>query len=446
MATLSPGPNGNGWFTGPVTAHFTCVDPASGVDSCPADIVTPAAGITTVSETVTDKAGNRATTASEPIRIDTGAPNISARLAPPPNANGWNNTPVTVHFICADAVAGIQTCPPDQLISGDGADQSVSATTIDLAGNSAVVFTKVSIDRTPPTLMLTSPGDGTTLLTPNVTAAGTVSDDLSGLAGVICNGVPATLSGGRMGCGVSLQRGNNSITAIATDLAGNTTSAALGVKYARVPVVKISAPAENGYLNISPTAVTGTVDDDTATVTSNSVPAPSANGSFSIALPIAEGPNIITATAMSQEGAVGTTSLTVTLDTTPPHVTITSPPDQFVTTDSTISIAGIVNDLVVGTVNEEQAQVSVNGASAEVANRTFLAPAVPLAIGPNTIQAIGRDRVGNSATTQVTIVRREATTPHIKLISGNNQSAAIGSLAPEPLLVAVADAMGNPVP
>src|SRR5207247_234517 len=170
-----------------------------------------------------------------------------------------------------------------------------------------------------------------------------------------------------------------------------------GVEYAPVPSVTILAPQSSSYLNISPTTVSGVVDDPNAVVTVNSIPAPTANGAFSVVLPLAEGPNVITATATTPEGAVGTASLTATLDTTPPHVTITSPPDQFVTTDSSISVAGNVNDIVVGTVNEQQAQVSVNGANASVANRTFLAINVPLDLGPNTIRAIGLDRAGNAA-------------------------------------------------
>src|SRR5205823_4181606 len=121
---------------------------------------------------------------------------------------------------------------------------------------------------------------------------------------------------------------------------------------------------------------------------------------------IAEGPNIITATATTPTGAAGTASIEINLDTTPPHVTITSPPDQFETMDATITVSGIVNDIVVGTVNEQQAQVRVNGADAQVANRMFLATGVPLAIGPNVIQAVARDRVGNAATTQITVVRK----------------------------------------
>src|SRR5439155_563653 len=257
-----------------------------------------------------------------------------------------------------------------------------------------------------PTLVFSSPADGAKLLTPTASVKAGVTDDLSGIAGVTCDGAPAIVAGGSLACGVALARGANTITAVATDVAGNSSAVSVGVEYAPVPSVTILAPQSSSYLNISPTTVSGVVDDPNAVVTVNSIPAPTANGAFSVVLPLAEGPNVITATATTPEGAVGTASLTATLDTTPPHVTITSPPDQFVTTDSSISVAGNVNDIVVGTVNEQQAQVVVNGANAQVANRSFLASDVALVIGPNTVLAIALDRVGNGATTQVTVVRQ----------------------------------------
>ncbi|MGI8743072.1 MAG: hypothetical protein ACR2NN_10995 [Bryobacteraceae bacterium] len=164
-------------------------------------------------------------------------------------------------------------------------------------------------------------------------------------------------------------------------------------------------------------------------------------------VPLAEGPNILTATATSASGAVGTASIQVTLDTTPPHVTITSPPDQFITTDASLSIAGNVNDTVVGTVNDQQAQVTINGTAAQVANRTFLASNIPLNVGSNTIQAVARDRAGNAATTQITVTRQAPSqSQQIKLISGNNQTGPIGSVLSTPLVVALTDGSGNPVP
>src|SRR5581483_6710544 len=202
------------------------------------------------------------------------------------------------------------------------------------------------------------------------------------------------------------------------------------------PQVLITAPANLSYLNTPTTTVTGTVSDAKATVAVNGIAAPVGNGTFSVNIPLAEGPNIITATATGSAG-VSTASITVTLDTTPPHVTITSPPDQFLTTATSISVAGNVNDIVVGTVNDQQAQVSVNGVSAQVANRTFLATSVPLNMGANVIQAVAKDRSGNPATTQITVTRQAPTPGQIRLVSGNNQTGAIGSLLSAPLVVAL---------
>jgi hypothetical protein len=210
------------------------------------------------------------------------------------------------------------------------------------------------------------------------------------------------------------------------------------------PAVTITTPTNLGFLNISPTTVTGTVSDATAAVVINSITAPVANGVFTASVPLAEGPNILTATATSASGSAGSASITVTLDTTPPHVTITSPTDQFVTTDSSISVAGNVNDIVVGTVNSQQAQVKVNGVAGQVANRTFLATSVLLSMGGNTIQAVAIDRAGNSATTQITVTRQQPQPGQILLVSGNNQTGTIGTSLSAPLVISLTDSSGNP--
>lgn len=331
-------------------------------------------------------------------------------------------------------------------VSTETAGQVVVGTTVDRAGNVATASVTVKLDKTPPSLNVTSPANGSRIFASPVAVGGTVQDALSGVASVTCNGLPAIVNGASFSCAVTLIPGTNSINVIATDVAGNTLTLNLSLIYTRIPTIAITSPANLSYLNISPTTVTGTVDDATAAVTINSVQAAVVNGSFSVALPLAEGQNIITASATSGAGAVGTSSIEVTLDTTPPHVTITSPPDQFVTTDTSISVAGNVNDIVVGTVNSQQAQVAVNGVTAQVANRTFLAVNVPLVIGTNVIQAVGRDRVGNAATTQIMVTRQVPTLPQIRLISGNNQTGAVGAVLTAPLVVVVTDSVGNPVP
>ena len=446
---LTPGPNANGWRTGPVTAHFTCADTLSGVVGCPPDQVVSAEGTAlTVTGTVADLAGNSASVVSAPFNIDRTPPTIDVALSSSlPPTNGWYRAPVAVHFTCSDGGSGVATCPPDQQLSAEGAGQPVNGTAIDAAGNSASAAASVSIDRTPPTVTLSPPTTGTTVFTPSVNVSGLVADAGAGVDTATCNGAPALVSAGAITCVVSLTPGSNRVNASVTDRAGNAASASLDYSYTRAPIITIHAPANLTYTSISPTTVTGTVDEPGATVRVNAIQAAVVNGSFSVALPLAEGPNIITATASTPAGASGTASLTVTLDTTPPHVTVTSPPDQFVTTDTAISVSGIVNDIVVGTVNPEQAGVTVNGAAAQVANRTFLASNVPLALGSNIINVVGRDRVGNQATTRVTVMRTAPTAqPRIQLVSGNGQSGVIRSRLPVPLAVALTDGLGNPVP
>ncbi len=133
--------------------------------------------------------------------------------------------------------------------------------------------------------------------------------------------------------------------------------------------LSIVSPSNLSFLNISPTTVSGTADGSIATVNINDLTAPVVNGRFALAVPLREGPNTITATGTTGTGTVATANVTATLDTTPPHLAITQPPDQFVTSDSTVTVTGIVNDIVVGTVNDQQATVVVNGVTAAVANR-----------------------------------------------------------------------------
>ena len=198
--------------------------------------------------------------------------------------------------------------------------------------------------------------------------------------------------------------------------------------------ITLTRPANLTFTNVSPVIVAGTIGDAAASVTVNGIQASKSATSFQVSVPLQEGNNTLTAVATNSNGSTSTASIQVTLDTTPPRVTVSTPVDGFTTTESTVAITGIVNDIVVGTVNPQQAQVTVNGAAATVSNRTFSANA-PLTIGPNTIQVIGRDQTGNSATTNVRVVREAITKPFIKLISGNNQSGPVGSQLSQPLVV-----------
>ncbi len=133
----------------------------------------------------------------------------------------------------------------------------------------------------------------------------------------------------------------------------------------------ITFPTDLSFLNTSPVTVRGTVSAAATQVAVNGINAPISNRQFFATVPLLEGRNILTAVAQNSNATTTTASVQVTLDTTPPRLSIVSPPDQFVTTDASVAVTGIVNDIVVGTVNDQQVQVSVNGQPAQVSNRTL---------------------------------------------------------------------------
>ena len=303
------------------------------------------------------------------------------------------------------------------------------------------------VDDAPPVITIASPAEAATVSGSQVTVSGQVSDAISGVSGISCNGTSATVTGEQFTCTVALTAGPNVLSFSAADAAGNVGTASRTVfAGSSAPSVRITEPENLTFVNISPITVRGTVSDPSATLTVGGIATPLANGAFSVQVPLVEGNNNITAVAQNASGVAGVGSVQVTLDTTPPHVTIYSPEDGSSTTEESITISGLVNDIVVGTVNDQQAQVTVNGVAASVANRSFVATSVPLSVGDNVIRATGRDRVGNAYTAQITVRREAVTGAHIETVSGDAQTGAIGSLLPQPLTVRLVNGQGQPVP
>ncbi len=211
------------------------------------------------------------------------------------------------------------------------------------------------------------------------------------------------------------------------------------------PEVTITEPANLSLVPASPIRVSGTVDDETSTVKVNGTSVPLNAQTWTATVPLQEGKNTITAVANDPSGNVGTASVQITLDTTPPMVVIESPTEGFSTSSQTIDVAGMINDIVVGTVNSDKARVSVNGIEAEVENRSFLARGVSLIAGNNTITAMGEDEVGNVGAASIQVTRTTATGNRIELVSGQDQRAGIQSELPNPLIVKLVDGAGNPV-
>src|SRR5882762_9507970 len=143
--TISRASNAAGWNNTNVTVSFTCWDKTSGIASCPSPILLTNEGAhQVVSGTVTDKAGNKATT-SVTVNLDKPPPTISGTITPPPDAGGWNSSGTTVSFGCSDPLSGIASCSPAVSLTTEGANQVVTGTATDVAGNIGTAQPTVNI-------------------------------------------------------------------------------------------------------------------------------------------------------------------------------------------------------------------------------------------------------------------------------------------------------------
>jgi hypothetical protein len=220
---LSPSPNAAGWNKSNVAITWTATDAGSGMASGPTpatdsvNVETPAGGVTK-SSSATDNVGN-AGNGSVTVKLDKTAPSINPSRNPAPNANGWNNTNVTVTFTCSDALSGIKSCTGggSVTVSTEGANQSVPGTAVDNADNTNNSGVNgINIDKTAPSLSgaPTTPANADGWYNGAVTIHWACSDALSGIAG----SCPAdsTISGDGLG---------QTASATVSDNAGNSANA-----------------------------------------------------------------------------------------------------------------------------------------------------------------------------------------------------------------------------
>ncbi|HEY6835408.1 MAG TPA: hypothetical protein VI142_02965 [Gaiellaceae bacterium] len=184
--SLSPAPNPAGWNNSNTTVTWSASDSGSGVASLtPAsDTQTADTAGTTKSATATDRLGNSGS-GSVTIKLDKSSPAISGSASPGPNANGWNNTSVTVSFTCTDPLSGIKSCSGPTTRTAESASADVTGTAVDNADNSAQATVPVKIDKTAPSLSgapTTSP-NGNGWYSGSVSVHWTCADALSGMDG-----------------------------------------------------------------------------------------------------------------------------------------------------------------------------------------------------------------------------------------------------------------------
>ncbi|HEX7149875.1 MAG TPA: HYR domain-containing protein [Thermoanaerobaculia bacterium] len=442
-----------GWAAGDVGFDFVCLDGASGVATCPPPVVLLASnGQQTVTGTAVDQAGNSGTADVRTVKFDTVPPLV--QLAPVPATTGQFT--ITVNGTVQEPLSGLEwvTCDntPVAVTAGDfqctvslgSGTNTITVVARDRAANRSTVTVNVTVDETAPTIAILSPDHGFTTSDATIRVSGQVTDGDS-VTSLTVAGV-AVSPAAAFATDVALADGINDIAIVATDAAGNSATKTLRVTRFAIPKVAIATPVDLDVVRDAVTTVTGTVNDPNATVTVNDVPATISNGTFSASgIPLAQGRTVVTAIATNTLGRVATASINIYRDSIPPRLIINSPEDGATVYSSPISISGTVDDIVVGTINANQMRVTVNGQPAQVSNRAFFYPEVPLAQGLNTILIAAIDEGGNQTTLSYRVTLATPATPRLELVSGDGQKAAIGSRLAAPVVVQALSPAGTPL-
>jgi hypothetical protein len=211
-------PNANGWNNTAVTLNWNCTDALSGVVSSTVSVTLSADGANqSATGTCQDKAGNQNSDTQNGVNIDSAAPVITFAGRTPPNANGWNNTAVTLNWNCTDALSGVVSSSVSVTLNTDGANQSATGTCQDKAGNQrSDTQNGINIDTVAPALIVPASvvANATSPSGAAVSYTVTASDALDPSPVVLCS--PSS--------GSIFAIGNTSVACTATDRAGNMSS------------------------------------------------------------------------------------------------------------------------------------------------------------------------------------------------------------------------------
>ena len=353
-----PPPNAAGWNDSDVTVGFVCDDVTSGIDSCPDPVIVTAEGTgQPVSATAVDLAGNSAT-ATVDVYLDKTKPSISVMAVPPPNAAGWNNSDVTVDFVCDDVTSGIDSCPDPVIVTAEGAGQPVSATAVDLAGNSAIATVDLYVDKTKPSIsvMAVPPPNAAGRNNSNVTVSFDCADRLSGVADCAAIVIVAT------------ENVVQTVSASAATVVGSTADDSLSVSIGKTPPeVEISSPSAGRTLDDPELTVIGTLNElvpGTLAVECDSSVATPTNSTFECKVSLFEGPIEFIVEASDVAGNAGTASVGITLITGPEIASASS---------TNLSLLNANPIIVEGTVDDDEAAVDLFGVPGMVVGETWSA-------------------------------------------------------------------------
>ena len=472
QGTITPAPNAANWNNSNVTVTFACSDTGSGIATCQAPITVSTEGAgQTVTGTAVDRAGNSAT-ANVTVNLDKTAPHFTFTshtnnqivTTPQITVSGGSDDAINATVNGVDATVNTSaktfTSAPLTLVEKNN---SITVSGKDIAGNTGTATINVILDNIQPHVAITSPANNAVVSgdPAHVVVSGTTGDDQTSVTGVKVNDHPAALNAdGTWTITLDLSAASSpaTITVVATDAAGNTTSASVSVVTIPPPVLSLISPAPGSFVKTRIVNLSGNAGSAT-TVTVNSQSATVASGGWTLAnfdLGV-DGPHTLTIVG-TNAGGPSTITPSLTVDTTPPTITAMATPaangagwnnsDVTVTFTCSDSGSGIATCQTPITVSTEGASQTVTGTATDRAGNSATAT-VTLSIDktppaftftshhdhqivntPQVVIAGGSDdavtATVNGQTATIDTAAKTFTSPAITLAEGNNAIVVTG--------------------
>lgn len=378
----------------------------------------------TVTVRVSDEAGNEAED-TVGFAVDTADPSVSitspedgAVIDSSSVALAWTATDVDTTEYSVDGGSWLAVTGTSVTVSSlaDG-EHTISVRVTDVAGNTAMDSVAVTVDTAAPTVVITAPASDASVA--DTTVAVVFSADDGTGSGV--SAIEVSLDGGAWSAADSgtghtftgLAAGEHTVEVRATDMAGNTGSDS--VTFTVVlddvdPTVSITSPADAADVGTSSVTVTWEASDgtgsgvETTEVQLDGGAWQTATGTSYTLSSLTDGSHTVTVRVTDGAGNTASDSVTFTVDTVDPTLTITSPEDGWETEDTSVTVEWTCTDAGSGL---DRIEVSIDGGSFLSVGAATEHAFDGLAAGEHTVDVRAYDDAGNMAESSVSFTVTE---------------------------------------
>lgn len=279
-----------------------------------------------------------------------------------------------------------------------GGDNVITVTATGAAGTSTQQSVNVKYTLPAPKITL-SPASSTLTNSSTVTISGTVDAESTVTVTNTATTVtaPALVVGTTWSYAAALAEGSNHFSITAQKPMSEKAVASTDIVLdSAAPQLAVSALADGSYTSTQVQNITGTVSDaGSVNVLINNQPASISNNTFSSAVTLATGANVISVVAVDAAGNISADTRTINFDSTQPVINVSAPMDNSITNASVITVNGTV---------DKTAVVSVSGVVAVMSGNSWTAD-LNLPAGLNTIEITATDLYGNSSTVKRSVVQ-----------------------------------------